>query len=236
MPIFRFIALIALVSVSLVAGIAAAFRLTRPRLHSAVGFHTSDLALVDSTLVYPSQHAGQSSSLFRGDSSPAKILELPKADTDFVGYWGGYVHSSIQRLSPDLIGASPDRVSVVFGRQGDTVFMAGELFSAPNQRIMHPPKARLVDARVAIVEYEATDNELYYIYSHRFRLNDASAISYRSTVDLYDLNSHSLVGVVTQRATLKRLLTPRDQVQFARPARNQAPRAEISARGSFARH
>jgi hypothetical protein len=91
--------------------------------------------------VYPSQHAGQSSRLFRGDSSQAKILERPKADTDFVGYWGGYVHSSIQRLSPDLIGASPDRVSVVFGRQGDTVFMASELFSAPNQRIMHPPKA-----------------------------------------------------------------------------------------------
>jgi hypothetical protein len=126
-------------------------------------------------------------------------------------------------------------VSVVFGRQGDTVFMTTELYSSPNQKIVHHPKARITSPRLAVVQYESADNDLYYICSHRFSLNDASSINYRSTVDVYGLNSHKLMGVVTERSTLKRLLTPSEQLEFAQPGRNQIPRAYISASSSFAR-
>jgi len=114
--------------------------------------------------------------------------------------------------------------------------MASQLYSSPKQKIVHGPKARIASARLAIVEYESTDNDLYYICSHHFQLNSTFSISYRSTVVIYDRNSHRLMGVVTEHATLKRLLTPREQLEFARPARNQIPRAEISARGGFTRH
>jgi len=232
--IIRFISLTALVSVSLAAGIAAALRLARPELGSAVALPGRAIPSIDSALTYPSQHGEQSSSFSPGNNSQANLLQLPKASTDFVGYWGGYIHSSIQRLSPDLIGTSPDRVSVIFGRQGDTVFMASELYSSPKQKIVKGPKARVVSGRLAIVEYESADSDVYYICSHRFHLNSAFSISYQTTVNVYDRNSHRLMGVVTERATLKRLLTPRQQLEFARPGRNQIPRAEISARGSFA--
>jgi len=236
MRIIRFISLIALVSVSLAVGIEAALRLTRPRPGSAVALHSPAIASIGSMLAYPSQHREQSTSFLLGNNPRANILQLPKASTDFVGYWGGYIDSSVQRLSPNLIGTSPDRVSVVFGRQGDTVFMASELYSSPKQKIVQGPKARVVDARLAIVEYESEDSDLYYICRHHFRLNGAFSISYRTTIDVYDRNSHGLMGIVTERATLKRLRTPREQLEFAKPGRNQIPRAEISARGSFAKH
>ena len=230
----RFSAVAALMISALAAGTAAALHLAR--FPATVAPAIPAIASITSTLESPTQDAGQSSGLFAGNTAQANILELPKASTDFVGYWGGYVHSSIRRLSPDLIGTSPDRVSVVFGRRGDTVFMASELYSSPNQKIVRRPNARIAGPRVAIVEYESADNDLYYICDHRFRLKDASSINYRSTVEVYDLNSHRLVGIVTQRATLKRLLTPRAQLPFARPARNQIPRAAISATSGSAGH
>jgi hypothetical protein len=233
MRIVRLTALTALVILSLVAGIAAALRLTGPELHSAVTLNTPATASIHSSVTYSSDQAGQSTSLLPGNSAQPNILELPKASSDFVGYWGGFIHSSIQRLSPDLTGTSPDRVSVVFGREGDTVFIAGELYTSANQKIVHRPIARIPGPRLAIVEYESADHDLYYICRHRFRLERASRISYRSTVDVYDLNSHRLMGVVTQRATLKRLLTPREQLQFARPSQLQVPRTEISASANF---
>src|SRR5215469_3006355 len=113
MRIMRFISLAALVSVSLAAGIAAALRLTRFKPASAVVLHSPAIASIDSALTYPSQYREQSASFARGENSQANILQLPKASTDFVGYWGGYIHSSVQRLNPDLIGTSPDRVSIV---------------------------------------------------------------------------------------------------------------------------
>ena len=231
MRVIRFISLTALVSVSLAIGIAAALRLTRPKPGSAVALPGRAIPLIDTALTYPSQHGEQSSSFPSGNNPQANLLQLPKASTDFVGYWGGYIHSSIQRLSPDLIGTSPDRVSVVFGRQGDTVFMASELYSSPKQKIVQGPRTRVVSGRLAIVEYESTDSDVYYICSHRFRLNSAFSISYQTTINVYDRNSHRLMGVVSERAALKRLLTPRQQLEFARPGRNQIPRAEISARG-----
>jgi hypothetical protein len=236
MRIIRFISLTALVIVSLAAGIEGALQLTRLKQGLTVALHSPAIASIDSTLAYPSQHREQSTSFLLGNNPRANILQLPKASTDFVGYWGGYIDSSVQRLSPDLIGNSPNRVSVVFGRQGDTVFMASELYSSPKQKIVHGPRARIVSARLAIVEYESKDNDLYYVCSHRFRLNGTSSISYRSTIDVYDRNSHRLMGIVTERAALKRLRTPHEQLEFARPGLNQIPRAEISARGSFAQH
>jgi hypothetical protein len=159
----------------------------------------------------------------------ANILELPMASTDFVGDWGGHIHSSLQRVSPDLVGTSPDRVSVYFGRRGDTVFMASELYSSSNQKLVRRPSARIIDTRLAVIEYESEDDQLDYICTHRFRLVDNARMSYRSTVTVYDLHSHKLMGIVRQRATLRRLLTLRQQLEYERPSRYQIPRAEISA-------
>jgi hypothetical protein len=235
MRVIRFIALTALVSLSLAAGISAALRLTRPVLRPVFAPDPIRMTPVNSTIAYRTKIGGQSTSLLAANRQP-NILELPTASADFVGYWGGYIHSSIQRFSPDLTGTSPDRVSVVFGRKGDTVFMASELYSSPNQKVVRGPRTRIIGSRLAIVEYESTDNDLYYICSHRFRLNDGSSISYQSTIGMYDRNSHRLMGIVTQAAKLRRLLRAREQLLFARPSQLQIPRNEISASANFAPH
>src|SRR4029077_10995513 len=54
------------------------------------------------------------SQLASGPGSEPNVLELPKASFDFVGIWGGYTHAE----SSDV--ESPDHISVVFGRRGDT--------------------------------------------------------------------------------------------------------------------
>jgi hypothetical protein len=228
MRLIKFIALTALVAVSVAGGIAGALRLTRPKPGSAAALHTPVFASIDSTPAYP-LHAAQSISALSASGLQTNILELPKASSDFEGYWGGYMHSSIRRFSPDLIGASPDRVSVVFGRRRDAIFMASELYTSPSQKIVRRPKARMVGARTAIIEYQSADNDLQYICNHRFQLKDAATITYRSTVEVYDSSSHALIGVVIGHATLKRLRTPREQLEFARPSRLEVPRAEISA-------
>ena len=232
MRILKSIAVTGLVISSLVAGMAAGLRFTRLESNSEAELHTPAIAPIDSQLKYPSQE-GNFISSFRGNSVQANMLELPKASTDFVGYWGGYIHSSIQRLSPDLVGTSPERVSVIFGRQGNTMFMTSELYTSPNQKIVRQPKARMVAARTVIIDYESADKTLYYICRDRFQLKDSSSMSYQGTIDVYGLNSHRRMGVVTQSAVLKRLLTPREQLQFARPGRNRVPRVDVSAREHF---
>jgi hypothetical protein len=69
-----------------------------------------------------------------------------------------------------------------------------------------------------------------------FRLKNASTISYQGTIDVRELNSRRLLGVVTEIAVLKRLLTAREQLQFARPGENQIPRASVVAAEQFGSH
>jgi hypothetical protein len=232
----RFIAPTALVALSIAAGIAAALRLTRPKLlqyhfASINPAHTS----IASQVTYPSQHSGPTASASLEDTQ-ANILELRKASTDFVGYWGGYIRSSMQRLKPDLIGTSPYRASVIFGRENGTIFIASELYTSPGQKIVGRPRAKVIRARTAVIEYQATDNRLYYSFTHRFQLDGASVINYQSRVDVYDRSSRTLLGIVTGRATLKRLLTRREQLEFARPSRVEVPRVSIWATAEFGRH
>ena len=62
------------------------------------------------------------------DGSQSNLLELPRASLDFVGYWGGYTHSTIFSVVPgEMTGENPDRASIVFGCTGDTVLIATEL-------------------------------------------------------------------------------------------------------------
>ena len=234
MRIVTSIWLVGFVSLALAAGVVAALRLMGPSLLPAVASHLPATASVKSALPYPSQLAGQSTSLFRVGNSQADVLELPKASADFLGYWGGYTHSSIQSFSPDLIGSSPDRVSVVFGRRDDMVFVTSELYSSPTQRIVHRPKVTISSPRLAIIKYDSVDNDLYYICTHRFQLRRTAIISYDSRIAVYSVNGHRLMAIVTQQAALKRLWTPRDQLEFARPSRLQVPRAEISATATLA--
>lgn len=201
------------------------FSSAHPGASPALAFaHTQSLALVPSAL--PSA----------ADGSESNVLELPKASLDFVGFWGGYTHSTLHSVRPDLLtGENPDRASIIFGRRGDTVFIAGELYSSPSQRIPGRPKARVLSPVEAIVHYEADDAELHYDYTCRFTLVDSSRMVYRNAVEVYDRHSGNLIGTVKQRATLRRLLTTEEQRRFARPSRHQLPQKEISASTSFAR-
>ena len=160
---------------------------------------------------------------------PAKVLELPRANPDFVGYWGGSVHTSIERFSPELTGRNPRRISIIFGRNGGTVFIASELYAPAEQAIVRPPHAIMRSPRIALIDYVSKDRQLYYVSSYRFELDDAGIIRYLGKVNVYSLNSGVLMGRVTYRATLKRLLTPRQQQLFAQPSSTQRPRTEVSA-------
>jgi hypothetical protein len=108
MRLARFIIPFSLVILSLVAGVAAGLRLTRPHYQTQSSPNTG--AVESAKLKYQSQTARGSDRLLLLALRQANILELPKASSDFVGYWGGYIRSSIQRLSPDLVGASPNTV------------------------------------------------------------------------------------------------------------------------------
>jgi hypothetical protein len=229
MRIISSIAFVAVVSLALAAGIAAALRLARLKTPGVMALPTPAIVPINYAVAHPSQNAGQSTSLLRGSGSQANVLELSKASTDFIGYWGGYIHSSMQRFNPDLFGTSPERVSVVFGRRGDTIFIASELYSSPTQKIVQLPKITIARPKIVVLKYESADDKLYYICQHRFRLNGSSLISYESRIDVYDLSSHRLAGIITQHAMLKRLLTLRDQLQFSRPSRLEVPRAQVSA-------
>ena len=222
----RIISIAAMVSVSLAGGVAGALYLVRSPVSEATRINGPGNSRKNPLVVQLFEQATQRSSLRSPKSN--RILELPTASEDFVGYWGGYVHSTIQRFDPALIGTSPERVSVIFGRRDQIIFMTSELYGAPNQTLIKGPKAKMAGARVAIVEYQAEESELYYIFSHRFQLN-AKTISYRSRTDVFDRNSHRLLGIVLGRAILKPLLTAQDQLRFAHPSPVEIPRTEVSA-------
>jgi hypothetical protein len=195
-----------------------------PGASPALAFaHTQSLALVPS--------AARSAD----DGSESNVLELPKASLDFVGFWGGYTHSTLHSVRPGLLtGENPDRASIIFGRQGNTVFVTGTLYSSPNQRILGRPRAHVLSPVEAIVHYESDDAELHYDYTCRFTLVDSSRMVYRNAVEVYDRRSGTLIGTVKQRATLKRLLTIEERRRFARPSRHELPQKDISASTSFA--
>lgn len=168
-------------------------------------------------------------------SAESNVLELPKASLDFVGFWSGYTHSTLDSVRPGLLtGENPDRASIIFGRRGDTVFITGELYGATSQRILGKPRAHVVSPVEATVQYESEDAELRYDHTCRFTLIDASRIVYRNAVEVYDRDSGNLIGTVKQRAILRRLLRVEDQLRFARPSRHEVPQTGISASTSFA--
>lgn len=236
MRIPSLVGLVALVGLAVAGGITAGLRFTGLQHHPETAAQSRTISSNDSRFKFRTQYRGDTTGSLRTAGEQGNILELPQASADFAGYWGGHVHSSIQRLTPDLVGNSPDRISVIFGRQGDTVFITGELYTSSWQRIARRPKARMVNARLAIIEYELADKTLYYSCRDMFRLKSASTISYRGIIDVRDLNSGTLLGVVTQTAVLKRLLTAREQLQFARPGPKQIPRASVVAAEQVSSH
>jgi hypothetical protein len=179
--------------------------------------------------------SSQSNLLELPGSSQSDVLELPKASLDFVGVWGAYTHSSVYSVVPGaLIARGPDRISVTFGRQGDDVFVASELYTAPNQRIMGRPRTLMSNSREALIKYEARDPDLYYVYLHRFKLLASGKIAYAEKVDIYDRSTHSWVGRATQHALLEQLVTADQRLKFARPSAFEISKGEVSTARSFA--
>ena len=166
--------------------------------------------------------------------SRSNVLELPRASLDFVGYWGGYVHSTIFSVIPGaLTGASPDRASIIFGRAGDTVFIASELYSSPTQRLIGRPSARISNPREAVIQYRSADSELEYKYECHFRLLESGKMSFRNSAFVYDRWRRKLVETVKQEGMLSRLLTLDERRAFARPSRHEVPKSEILTRKNF---
>src|SRR5207244_5055540 len=93
----RFITLLGFVLLSVVAGIAAALRFTRPQLHHQFALYNRAIASTNSRPIYLSQEVANPASASSATLSQANTLELPRASTDFVGYWGGYIRSSSHR-------------------------------------------------------------------------------------------------------------------------------------------
>jgi hypothetical protein len=155
--------------------------------------------------------------------SESNVLELPKASFDFVGSWGGYTHDS----APSEVD-SPDHVSVVFGKRGNIVFFATELYSPSDQRIVSRPRARIASPKDVRVTYKAEDEHLDYAYVHRFTLLDSGTMLYRETVELYDRRTHGAVGTSGQRALLGRLTTTTEKRLFARPSSRDVFKSELS--------
>jgi hypothetical protein len=166
--------------------------------------------------------------------SQSNVLELPRASSDFVGYWGGYTHSAIDSIIPGaLTGENPDRASIVFGRAGDTVFIASELYSSPTQRLIGRPRARISNPREVVIQYRSEDNELEYKYECHFRLLESSKMSFRNSAFVYDRWRRKLVGTVKQEGMLSRLLTLDERRPFARPSLHEVPKSEILTRKNF---
>lgn len=197
----------------------------------------SNKATVSSALVLPGPQRVASDAwplASKSNGSQTNVLELPKASLDFVGEWGGYTHSSIHSVVPGyLSGKNPDRVSIVFGRSGDTVFIGSELYSSPNQRLLGGPTARIASPGEALIEYESEDAELHYGYTHSFALLASGRIAYRERVYVYERRTNHLVGFVEQRAMLRRLLTADEQILFARPSLDEVPWREVSSSRDF---
>jgi hypothetical protein len=184
----------------------------------------------------PDSYGGsQSNFLELPTNSQSNVLELPKASLDLVGVWGGYTHSAVYSLVPGaLIAKGPDRISVAFGRQGDGVFVASELYTAPNQEIVGRPRTWMANPKEAFIKYEARDPDLDYVYLHRFKLLNSGKIAYAEKVDIYDRRAHSRVGRATQHALLEQLTTPDQRRKFARPSRFEISRGEVATGRRFA--
>jgi hypothetical protein len=144
------------------------------------------------------------------------------------------VHSTIFSVIPGaLTGANPDRASIVFGRAGDTVFIASELYSSPTQRLIGRPSARISNPREAVIHYWSEDSELEYKYECHFRLLESGRMSFRNRVFVYGRRRRKLVGTVRQEGMLTRLLTLDEQRAFARPSHHEVPKSEILTRKNF---
>jgi hypothetical protein len=162
------------------------------------------------------------SQLAPGLGSEPNVLELPKASFDFVGNWGGYTHTE----SSDV--ESPDHVSVVFGRRGGIVFFVSELYTPSNQHILDKPRATIIDRQEVLVTYKGEDENLDYIYFHRFKLLNSGKIAYSETVECYDRRTHSFVGTARLDATLHRLTTALEERAFAQPSSRDIFEGELS--------
>jgi hypothetical protein len=90
------------------------------------------------------------------------------------------------------------------------------------------------DPTQALIEYEATDPGLHYVYLHRFKLLPSGKIAYAEKVDMYERRTQSWVGTAAQRALLQRLTTSDQRRRFARPSPFEVSKGEVSAGKSFA--
>ena len=223
-------------------------KLLYPSIHDAVIAYKSHLAALSNATAPSSQQvevkfssdyangSSQSNVLELSNSgSQSNVLELPKASPEFLGVWGAYTHSSVYSVVPGaLVAKGPDRISVTFGREGETVFLASELYTAPNQKVIGRPRAWMSDSTEALIEYEARDPKLYYVYKHRFKLLGSGKIAYSENVNIYDRRSRSLVGIATQHASLKPLTTSDQRRKFARPSPFEVSKGEALADRTFA--
>jgi len=130
-------------------------------------------------------------------------------------------------------GLSRDDHGASFGRAGDTVFIASELYSSPTQRLIGRPSARISNPREAVIQYRSEDIELEYKYECHFRLLESGKMSFRNRVVVAGKRSRKLVGTVKQEGMLIRLLTSDEQRAFARPSRHEVPKSEILTRKNF---
>jgi hypothetical protein len=156
--------------------------------------------------------------------SSSGVLELPKASLDFVGFWGGFVRGS---RSPT--GERTAHVGVVFGRRGDKVFFASELYSPAGQRMLRKPLIKMVGAREVLIEYESEDNGVNYEYSHRFRLLNSGRIAYDETVRLYERQGHHFLEMAEKHSLLMRITKIKEWRSFVQPAPDDVSEGEISA-------
>jgi len=223
-----------LAGVILLGGIIARTLLT-PRADHEINIKPiarEDIAAVPKLMAPSAQRAASDKS--PADGSQSNVLELPRASLDFVGYWGGYTHSTIFSVVPgEMTGENPDRASIVFGRTGDTVLIATELYTGAGQRLIGRPSARISNPREAVIQYRSEDRELEYEYESHFRLLESGRMSLRNRVIVYSRRSRKPVGTVKQQGMLSRLLTLDEQRAFARPSPHEVPKSEILTRKNF---
>jgi hypothetical protein len=220
-----YISFAALASLAIATGIEAALRMTRSPLSlrsatvspPAIGAKPPPPPTTRQELYLASRSKGRS-----------QVLRLPNLSADFTGYWGGYIHASIHRFTTSLSGTSPDRVSAVFIHTDTMTLMASEIYTSPQQWITQPPEAKVISPRLVIIRYQSRDSDLRYVCSHRFWLADSSTVRYRAVIKVYDHRGPELLGIILHSANMKRLVTTRQQLQFAHPADNLIPRAVIS--------
>jgi hypothetical protein len=198
--------------------------LSVPSHTTATGTSTSSRIAASAPLIIPSSQAA-SQDVF---STSSNVLELPTASLDFVGDWGGFTDSS-----PSVMGVGPDRVSVIFGRRGDAVFFASELYSPSGQKIIGKPRVRILNPRETMIEYSSEDAEVQYVYSHRFRLLASGRMAYRQSVELYDRQTRGLLGTATQHALLHRLVTDDEKRLFSQPSSDDIHRGTIETTKNF---